>query len=166
MRSICLFALLFLSSFGATINAEANPKEESPKEESPTPAPAKIIEKTAPAAQSTTSNTLNKETTPYFSDDELQQDKNGAQETHFGELLVRMLLILTVTIVALVIISWLAKRFLYSRMQDLNRASRIQILEKRTLSPKSMLYIVKIDEEELAIAEFPNGVQLLKVLSK
>ena len=159
MRSICIYALLFLSSFGATINAE----EESLKPTQPTEKTTQATQKDTPLPSTPAPAPS---PSPFFSEEDAQPDKNSVQETHFGELLVRMLLILTITIVALVVISWLAKRFLYSRMQDLNRSSRIQILEKRTLSPKSMLYIVKIDEEEIALAEFPNGVELLKVLSK
>jgi flagellar biogenesis protein FliO len=48
-----------------------------------------------------------------------------------------------------------------SRSRHLNNATSIQILERRSLSPKSSLYLVKVESKKILIADSPTGVSLV-----
>jgi len=162
MRSIsCLLLLFFTTTATTLIGADA---QSSTTLETPT----KPIETTGKVpAEATVLPQVKKEVTPYFNDDEEpENDIKHVEETHFGQLLVKMIVMLACVLTMLYIAVWFAKKFLNTRMQGLNRSSRIQILEKRALSPKSILYIIKVDEQEFVISEFPNGMQLIKEIPK
>jgi flagellar biosynthetic protein FliO len=88
------------------------------------------------------------------------------QETHFGELFIRMMVLLALTLLFLFAFAWVAKRFLNSRMLDTNRGGRIQVLEKRMLSPKACLYLVKVDEKQLVIGESGHEIRLIRDMSQ
>jgi len=92
----------------------------------------------------------------------LEDAKKEEPENRFSVIFVKMLLMLAITLIILVVVAWIAKKFLQGRLLDLNKVNRIQILERRALAPKSYLALVKIDESELLIAESPGGIRLLK----
>jgi len=93
-------------------------------------------------------------------------DKEKVEEGAFGALFARMIVLLLITVTALVVFSWIAKRYLSSRQLMANRTGRIQILERRALSPKSALLLVRVDEEEFVVAESHTGLNFLKEVKK
>ncbi|MDB6082026.1 MAG: hypothetical protein JWO53_1298 [Chlamydiia bacterium] len=90
------------------------------------------------------------------------QDKVVVSESHFGELFVRMILMLLITLVLLFVLLWLYKRFVQGAIIAGGSSNRIQIIERRALSPKAGLYLIRIDNQEILIAESTEGLQLLK----
>jgi flagellar biosynthetic protein FliO len=71
---------------------------------------------------------------------------------------------LLITLLLLVLFAWAAKRYLGSRQLSQNRSSRLQILERRPLTPKSALLLIKVDDEELVIAESASTITLIKAV--
>lgn len=59
---------------------------------------------------------------------------------------------------------WLFKKFLKSKGNIFNKSSLIKILDKKSLTQKSSLYIVKVANKLLIIAESPAGIQYLSEL--
>ena len=58
------------------------------------------------------------------------------------------------SLVILVVLSfWLFRRLLNKGMRSSNSGKSIVLLERRTLSPKSMLYLVEVDGKKILLAE-------------
>ena len=93
-------------------------------------------------------------------------DKEKIEEGAFSAIFARMMVLLLITVTALVVFSWIAKRYLSSRQLMANRTSRIQILERRPLSPKAALLLIRVDEEEFVVAESHAGLNFLKEVKK
>lgn len=55
---------------------------------------------------------------------------------------------------------WFVRRLAQGRMQQ-GSANRIKILEKRPLSPKTMLYLIEMNGKEVVIAESQLEVRVL-----
>ncbi len=70
-----------------------------------------------------------------------------------GLSVVKMFLTLIVLIALLFLSYWLLRRFVQQRLQKGNREAAIQILEKRMLSPKTILYLVEVDQKKILLAE-------------
>jgi|GEM_PF-1705230 len=72
-----------------------------------------------------------------------------------------------VTLIALVAISfYLIKRIMNKRYRGAPETAGIKILEKKALSPKSMLYLVEIDQEKVLISESHLEVRPLQTLKR
>ncbi|MDN3508261.1 MAG: flagellar biosynthetic protein FliO [Simkaniaceae bacterium] len=69
-----------------------------------------------------------------------------------------------IILLAGVIIYWLYKRFAQSRTMAANSIKTIKILERRPLSPKSMLYLVEIGDKQVIIAESQHNITTVKHL--
>lgn len=75
----------------------------------------------------------------------------------FGEL-SHMLWGLGLIFIILIALSWLSKRFLANRMAPIRAGGDIQILDRRTLSVKSTLYLVEIEGARWLVGEGPTGL--------
>jgi flagellar biogenesis protein FliO len=75
------------------------------------------------------------------------------KEVNFGREMSKMLLMLFGILVLLFVTVYLLKRFSNQRLAKLNRGSDIQIIEKRAISPKTTLFIIKAKNKEFLIAE-------------
>ena len=69
-----------------------------------------------------------------------------------------------VILVAGIIVYWLYKRFSQSRTLAANSTKTIKILERRPLSPKSILYLVEIGDKQVVIAESQHTITTVKHL--
>lgn len=85
-------------------------------------------------------------------------------EDHFMRDFMNMLASLGLIIIVIFIASWLMKRLMSTRMQQMNETSEIKILERRTLTPKTAIYLIEIGGKGLAVAESTNGITLLTQL--
>jgi flagellar biogenesis protein FliO len=95
-------------------------------------------------------------TTPTPSAEELTDSYHGA--------FIRMLLSLVGLLVLLFGTFWFLKRMGRGRMGFGSRQS-IQILEKRSLSPKSVLYIVEIEGKKILLSESQLEVRALSEIA-
>lgn len=73
----------------------------------------------------------------------------------FGELW-HMLSMLGLVFLVLLVLLWLSKRFLATRKTPLDNENAIQILEQRTLSMKSTLYLIEIEGARFLVGESPT----------
>jgi len=144
--------VLFLFFFTTTVPLMA--AEPKPAEAVAVPTQEAATGPTAPSRSSS----------PYDNWDEESTKKEAVEETKFGQLFVRMILLLIITLGLLVLAAWASKRFLQGRILGANRSGRIQIIDKLPISAKSCLYIVRVDTQELLIADHATGTQLLKDL--
>lgn len=101
--------------------------------------------------------------------DEVIKTQGDAEDNHFANEFIRMLTTLGLILAALIFVSWFMKRFMNTRIQQMNDASSIKIVERRAISPKTSIYLIEIGNTQMTVAESQNGVTLLdssKVRSK
>jgi len=78
--------------------------------------------------------------------------------------LMKMFFMLILLIGLLILTVWLLRKFLNARMQSASQGKSIQILESRTISPKSILYLIEIDGERFLISESQAQIQKIESL--
>jgi flagellar biogenesis protein FliO len=97
--------------------------------------------------------------------EEENKPREDKEEVRFSELITRAMLLLIGILVALFIATWCMKKMDRFKFKTQDSPSRIELVEKKVLSPKSVLYIVEIDGKPLFLAESQtNGVQYLGAL--
>ncbi len=80
----------------------------------------------------------------------------------YGAALVKMLLTLIALAVLLFLSFWFLRRLIQQRMQKGVGTQSIQILEKRMISPKTMLYLIEVDNKKILLAESHLEVKRLE----
>ena len=83
------------------------------------------------------------------------------QGDRFFSEFVKMLGILGLILGLILLMAWVLKKVMNTRIQQINTTSPIKVLESRTLSPKSAIYLLEIQGREIAVAESLNGVTFL-----
>jgi flagellar biogenesis protein FliO len=79
---------------------------------------------------------------------------------------VTKMVLTLVGLIALVILTvWVLRRLSQGRLRHLNSQRSIKIVEKRVLSPKSMLYVVEVGGQKLLISESQVEVRALSPLA-
>lgn len=76
----------------------------------------------------------------------------------------KLAFMLGLIIAFMLMIMWFLKRLFNTRVEQMNLTSLIKILERRTLSPKTSLYIVEVNDRRIVFAESHNGVTVLSHL--
>ncbi|NGX62780.1 MAG: hypothetical protein KR126chlam6_00180 [Candidatus Anoxychlamydiales bacterium] len=76
----------------------------------------------------------------------------------------KMLLILIALIALIFLTFWIFRKLMRMRVNQTNLTKNIKILEKRALSPKTLLYIVEVDGRRVLISESNLEVRKLKDL--
>lgn len=79
---------------------------------------------------------------------------------------IHMLTVLGFIVGLILLVAWLLKRMLNTRIQQINTTSGIKIIESRSLSPKTTIYLLNIKGLNVAVAESHNGATLLGTLDK
>jgi len=74
----------------------------------------------------------------------------------------RMLLILIALIALIFFTFWIFRRLMRMRVHQANLTKNIKILEKRVISPKSMLYVIEIEGRRVLISESNLEVRKIK----
>ncbi len=95
---------------------------------------------------------------PYFP---LQIEEPSPQSNKFLVEFLNMLATLGFIIALILIVAWFLKRFVNARLEQVNASSSIQVIEKRGLSPKSMLYLLRVENKTILVAESQHGVTAL-----
>ena len=92
--------------------------------------------------------------------------REAKEDSLYGELWTKTLTLLVVLLAFLFIATWFMKRFDRFKLKPKNEITRINLIEKKVLSPKSVLYLVEIDGDKIALSESAtNGVQVLQTLT-
>lgn len=90
----------------------------------------------------------------------LLESENPSTDSFMAEFLT-MLLMLAMTLIGMLIVAWLLKRFLYTRLAQANQTSGIRVEERRALGPRSLIYLVEIEGTRIIIGETPSGLSRL-----
>ncbi len=96
--------------------------------------------------------------------DELKEGDTGSSDSRFMSEFFNMLLVLVFIVVLLYAGSWMFRRMLTQRTMQMNETSKIKVLEHRSLSPKTALYIIHVFGKTMLISESQNGVKFLSEL--
>lgn len=72
--------------------------------------------------------------------------------------IINMMTTLGLIIGGILIVAWFLKKLVNTRIEQMNENSLIHIVERRTLSPKSMVYIIEVDDRRIILAESSQGV--------
>lgn len=97
------------------------------------------------------------ESRPYY-DQSIETDS-------FQMKFMNMLFVLGLLIAFMLLASWMLKRMTRSRQEQLNASSSIKILESRSISAKTNIYVIEVQDQTLVIAESANGVQHIATLN-
>ncbi len=82
---------------------------------------------------------------------------------NYGSAITHMLLTFTAVIALLFISFWFLRRLIQNRLQRGVGDQTIQVLEKRMISPKTMLYWIQVENKRILLAE--SQVEVRKVES-
>lgn len=85
-------------------------------------------------------------------------NKHLEEEDSFESKFIRMLVILGFLIGFMILSSWILKKMMRSRVQQMNTSSDIKLYETRPLSPRCTLYLVEVEGRRLLIAESPSNI--------
>lgn len=90
------------------------------------------------------------------------EDEEPIKNYSYWHEFFKMMLNLGVLLGAVLTLAWLLRGYLNKRVKTINEGHSIKILERRSLSQKSYLFLVEVDDKRLLIADSQNGgVQLL-----
>lgn len=89
-----------------------------------------------------------KETEGHPEDSDIQKATESV-ETAF----IKTIVVLVGLLVLVVLTVWMFKKISHGRLRSFNYMKSIKILEKRPLSPKSMLYLVEVGGKQVLLAE-------------
>jgi len=87
------------------------------------------------------------------------------ETTEYKPAFFKMLLILIALIALIFLTFWIFRRLMRVRLNQANQTKNIKILEKRALSPKSLLYIIEIDGKKILISESNLEVKKIKEIN-
>jgi len=83
---------------------------------------------------------------------------------NFQKTFIRMIVSLVILIGFLILTYWSLKRMARGKQFEKNQSSTIKILEKRSLSPKTLLYLIEVEDQKILMSESQNEVRSHKVL--
>lgn len=100
----------------------------------------------------------------YIPDDQTNATEAVTQmaTTDLGASFVKMFLSLIVLILLMFTTYWFLRRIIQARLQKNQADASIHILEKRPLSPKTMLYLLEVEGKKVLIAESQLEVRRLE----
>ena len=74
---------------------------------------------------------------------------------------VKMSATLGLVIALILIVAWFLKRIVNTRLEQGNNTSSINVIEKRAISQKTMVYLLDVEGKGIVLAEGHNGVTFL-----
>ena len=89
---------------------------------------------------------------------------NALPPTDIAGTLLKMLLTLGALIALLFATYWFLRRIIQNRQQKGAAQPAIEILEKRMVSPKTMLYLIQIENKKVLFAESQLEIKVLESL--
>lgn len=95
-------------------------------------------------------------------DTAIETAAQAAPAGDLGAAFVKMFLSLIVLVALLLVTFWFVRRVIQQRLQKGVGDAAIQILEKRMISPKTMLYLIEVDGKKILMAESHLEVKRLE----
>jgi flagellar protein FliO/FliZ len=94
---------------------------------------------------------------------EHQADTHKATES-YETAFIKTIVVLVGLLVLVILTVWMFKRISNGRIRTFNYLKSVKILEKRPLSPKSMLYLIEVSGKQVLIAESQLEVRTVATL--
>lgn len=101
---------------------------------------------------------------PSIPEDNIQEPFQVPYQPEYKPAFLKMFLTLFALLVLVFITFWMFKRLMKVRLHQANLTKSIKILEKRALSPKSILYLIEIEGKKVVISESNLEVRKIKDL--
>jgi flagellar biogenesis protein FliO len=95
----------------------------------------------------------------------LLADDFSTPDSEISSQITSMIGTLVLMIAGIIFLAFMVKKFMNSRIQTINNLNAIKILEKRSLSPKSHLYLIEVQGKQLLISESQMGLQSIAEIS-
>lgn len=89
-----------------------------------------------------------------------------SEPDNFLSQLVSMAATIGVLIGLIMIMTWVLKKLLNSRLEQINSKSAIKVLETRNISPKTAIHVVDVYGKNYVVAESVNGVTPLGLIEQ
>lgn len=103
-------------------------------------------------------NTNPLDTSPYL----IEEEKPAPlDDDHFFREFINMLGTLALLIAFMVFASWVLKRMLNQRVQQLNTGSSIKVVEKRALSNKAAVFLIEVEGKAFLVGESMHNLSLI-----
>lgn len=77
---------------------------------------------------------------------------------------IKTIVVLVGLLVLIILTIWMFKKISHGRLKTFNVLKSVKILEKRPLSPKSMLYLIEVGGKQVLIAESQLEVRQITTL--
>lgn len=154
---ILLFTPLLAEEVSTTPLMETELIADAPKNKKETPPPAK------------------EDKTPISKEDEIESKKpseEAHQATHevqqatesYETAFIKTIVVLVGLLVLVILTVWMFRKISHGRLRGMNVLKSVKILEKRPLSPKSMLYLIEVGGKQVLIAESQLEVRSVATL--
>lgn len=146
--SMRVLSLLLILSFASLLAKDSSLLEGSLTEESQTQVPP--------------SNEINTEKPP----EEFHQAHNEVHQAteSYEAAFVKTIVVLVGLLVLVILTVWMFRKVSHGRLRGMNVLKSIKILEKRPLSPKSILYLIEVGGKQVLIAESQLEVRKIATL--
>jgi flagellar biogenesis protein FliO len=92
-----------------------------------------------------------------------EEFKDYQEESTLMPALMNMLLMLGLLVLLIFLASWILRKVVNTRIQQVNDTSDIKVVERRSLTAKTAIYLLQIRDKEIAVAESSNGISLLSI---
>jgi flagellar biogenesis protein FliO len=93
--------------------------------------------------------------------DEYEKENSKIKEFNFKDAFLNMIFALLFIVFFILVAGWIFKRLIKIKTTQTNLGSNIKIIERRTLSSKSCIYIVNIQNKNIVIGESQNSLHNL-----
>ncbi len=111
-------------------------------------------------------NVVITEESPLTEDDIQDSSPYPTYQPQYKPSFLKMFLILVALLALIFLTFWIFKRLMRVRLLHANHTKSIKILEKRAISPKSILYLVEIEGKKVVISESTLEVRKIKDIDK
>lgn len=115
----------------------------------------------APATTTTVPSNVDQEPASDRSLTDSFLNEEGPSDSRFMEQFIHMLLSLGFILVLIFVVAWVLKRLVNQRLQQQNSSSYVNVIERRTLSPKAAVYLIEVNNVTLVVGESPTGLHPL-----
>jgi flagellar biogenesis protein FliO len=92
---------------------------------------------------------------------EVEAPSSANNNESYEHAFIKMILTLAGLLVLVFLTLWLLRKFSQGRLGGFTSSKKIKILEKKPLSPKTILYLVELDGKQVFIAESQLEVKML-----
>jgi len=84
----------------------------------------------------------------------------------FHKTFIRMIISLALIIILVFVTFWAFRRMMRAKQMQANNQKAIKIIERRSLSPKTVLYLIDINNKKILLSESHLEVRSHKILEK